>query len=76
MSWQAFFNPNMSLEIISWNIIGINDSKKRLNISNLLENRKPDIVFFRETKMEQLSAGIVPSLCGGLLVKSPLVLKA
>ena len=66
----------MSLGIISWNVIGISDSEKRHNISNLSENKKPDIVFFRETKMEQLSAGIVPGLCGGPLVKSPLVLKA
>jgi hypothetical protein len=61
----ASLHPTMSLEIISWNVIGINNTGRRLNIRNLLQKWKPEIVCFQETKMEQLSAGIVQGLCGG-----------
>jgi exonuclease III len=55
----------MNLKIISWNVRGLNDAGKKLTISNLLRNWKPDLVCLQETKMEWIFASIVLGLWGG-----------
>lgn len=64
----------MNLKIICWNVRGLNNAEKRLNISifffisnisNLLKIWKPDVVCFQETKMESIFGGIVRSLWRG-----------
>ena len=55
----------MNLNIISWNVRGLNDTGKKFSISNLLRNWKPDLVCLQETKMEWISASIVQGLWGG-----------
>lgn len=52
----------MNLKIISWNVRGLNDIGKRLSISNLLKNWKPNVVHLKETKMEWIFARIVRDL--------------
>lgn len=42
----------MNLKIISWNIRGMNSSRKRLVIKNMMRNWKADVVCFREKKVE------------------------
>jgi len=51
-------------KIISWNVRGMNDSKKRLRIRGLLREWKADIVCLQETKMEVISREVVRSVWG------------
>ena len=41
----------MKLKIISWNINGIRAMMKKDNLYNLIEEEKPDIICFGETKI-------------------------
>jgi hypothetical protein len=51
--------------MVSWNVRGINDARKRVSIINLLKSWKPDVVCLQETKMENISVGTIQSLWGG-----------
>jgi hypothetical protein len=58
----------MILKIVSWNVRGINDARKRVSNSNLLKSWKPNVVRLQETKMDNIfvgtieACGVVPSL--------------
>ena len=52
----------MNLKILSWNVRGLNDKKKRLLIRNFLRSWRADIVCFQETKLEWVTRGIVRSI--------------
>ena len=52
----------MNLKLLSWNIRGLNEIDKRLQICNLLRSRKADIVCLQETKLEWITRGIVRSI--------------
>ena len=54
----------MNLKIVSWNVRGLNDRDKRLQVSHLLKMWKADIVCLQETKLEFIDRGIIRSLWG------------
>ena len=52
----------MNLKLISWNVRGLNEVDKRLQIRNLLRSWKADIVCLQESKLEWIIRGIVPRI--------------
>ena len=44
----------MNLKILSWNVRGLNDGRKRLIVKNLLRDWKCDVICFQETKLASL----------------------
>ena len=52
----------MKIEIISWNIRGANDRNKRKVIKALIRSQRADLVCLQETKIQDMSRGIVHSL--------------
>ena len=52
----------MKLKLISWNVRGLNEVDKRIQIRNLLRSWKADIVCLQETKLEWISRGTVRSI--------------
>ena len=52
----------MNLKLLSWNVRGLNEVDKRLQIRNLLRSLKFDIVRLQETKLEWITRGIVRSI--------------
>jgi hypothetical protein len=55
----------MNLNILIWNVRGLNEGRKRLKIRNLLSKWKVDIACLQETKLELLSNQLVQSLWRG-----------
>lgn len=55
----------MHLKILSWNVRGMNEQEKRLQVRNLIKHWKADIVYLLETKLELITRGIIHSLWGG-----------
>ena len=52
----------MKIKILSWNVRGVNDRNKRSSIKALIRAQKVDLVCLQETKMSQMSLGVVRSL--------------
>ena len=52
----------MKFKILSWNVRGLNEEKKRLRVRRLLSQWKADIVCLQETKLEKITPGIMQSL--------------
>jgi hypothetical protein len=52
----------MKHKILSWNVRGLNEEKKRLRVRRLLSQWKVDIVCLQETKLEMITHGLVQSL--------------
>jgi hypothetical protein len=52
----------MNLNILTWNVRGLNEGRKRLRIRNLLSKWKVDIVCPQETKLQLISNQLVQSL--------------
>lgn len=55
----------MHLHIISWNVWGINDFRKRQFIKAALRRWKSHVICFQETKMGAIHRRVVSSLGGG-----------
>ena len=53
------------MQIVSWNVRGLNDGSKRLMVRHLLKQWKVDLVCLQETKLQSLSRGLIRSLWGG-----------
>jgi len=49
---------------MSWNVRGMNDTKKRFQIRGLLREWKTDIMCLQETKMQVISREVVRSVWG------------
>ncbi|RVW76326.1 Transposon TX1 uncharacterized 149 kDa protein [Vitis vinifera] len=47
---------------LSWNVRGANDSEKRKIIKSIIKSNKVDVVCLQETKIKDMSTGIVRSL--------------
>ena len=45
----------MKIKMISWNVRGLNDSRKRLVVKNLLREWKCDVVCLQETKITSMN---------------------
>ena len=54
----------MNLRLLSWNVGGLNNPRKRLVCKNLLKEWKCDIVCFQETKVTSIDTAFVRSLWG------------
>jgi exonuclease III len=52
----------MKHKILSWNMRGLNEEKKRLRVRRLLRQCKVDIVCLQEKKLEMITHGLVQSL--------------
>ena len=52
----------MKIKILSWNVRGVNDRNKRKLIKALIRSQKVDLVCLLETKMTEMSLGVVRSL--------------
>jgi exonuclease III len=52
----------MNLKIITWNVRGLNNRDKRLQVCHLLKMWKANIVCLQETKMDIIDRGIARSL--------------
>ncbi|XP_075673783.1 uncharacterized protein LOC142643129 [Castanea sativa] len=55
----------MNLRIVSWNVRGLNEQDKLLQVRNLIRKWKANIVCLQETKMELINRGVICSLWGG-----------
>ena len=52
----------MNLKILSWNVRGLNDSRKCLIVKNLLREWKCDVICLQETKLAGLDRKMVGNL--------------
>ena len=49
----------MKIKMISWNVRGLNDPRKRLVVKNLLREWKCDVVYLQETKIASMNRQLV-----------------
>jgi endonuclease/exonuclease/phosphatase family metal-dependent hydrolase len=54
----------MNVKILSWNVRGLNDRDKRLQVRSFIKQWRADIICLQETKLELVSRRIVHSLWG------------
>ena len=54
----------MKLRIVSWNVRGLNNPRKREVVKNLLRGWKCDVVCLQETKLATVDLAIIRSLWG------------
>jgi endonuclease/exonuclease/phosphatase family metal-dependent hydrolase len=54
----------MNAKILSWNVKGLNERDKRLQVRNLLKFWGADVVCLQETKLYLITRAIVRSLWG------------
>ena len=52
----------MRIRILSWNVRGVNDKDKRKLIKNVIKTQKADLMCLQETKLPEMTSGIVRSL--------------
>ena len=52
----------MKLKLLSWNVKKANDSNKMKVIKALIRDQKVDLVCLQETKIQEISIGVVCSL--------------
>ena len=55
----------MNLRIVSWNVRGLNEQDKQLQVRNLIQKWEENIVCLQETKMDLINRGVISSLWGG-----------
>ena len=54
----------MSLRLLSWNVRGMNNPRKREVCRNLLKEWRCDIVCLQETKLSLVNSAVLQSLSG------------
>ena len=59
-SWEILVF--MNLKILSWNVRGLNDCRKRSIVKNLLREWKCDVICLQETKLTGLDRQMVGNL--------------
>ena len=52
----------MKIRILSWNVRGANDIDKRKVIKSVIKSNKVDVVCLQETKIKEISTGLVRGL--------------
>ena len=55
----------MKLKLLSWNVRGANEKVKRKIIKTFIRNQRVDLMCIQETKIQQMSEGVVRSLGSG-----------
>ena len=58
----------MKLRILSWNVRGLNNSRKREVVKNFLRDWKGDVICLQETKLDLVDQKIIRSLWGNMYV--------
>jgi hypothetical protein len=58
----------MKLKLVSWNVRGLNDPKKRGILRNWLRKWKVDVVCLQETKLDKVDWRIIRSIWGNSFV--------
>ncbi len=58
----------MTTNIVSWNVRGLNDGAKRMQVRSLLHSWKADIVCLQETKLLEVNQALIRSLWRGSFV--------
>ena len=58
----------MKIQILSWNVRGVNDSEKRKLIKAFLKSQRVDLVCLHEAKLKEASTDLVRSLGVGRFV--------
>lgn len=53
-----------NIKILSWNVRGLNEKKKRLAIRQTVLLEKPDILSFQETKLRTVDELLLKQSCG------------
>jgi exonuclease III len=56
----------MNLNIISWNVRGMNYKDKLIHMQNLIRMWRDDVICFQETKMREINRRVIQSLWGNL----------
>jgi exonuclease III len=54
----------MKLKLLSWNVRGLNDPKKRVVLKNWLRKWKVDVVCLQETKLDKVDGRVIHSIWG------------
>ena len=52
----------MKIRMLSWNVRGANDSDKRKVIKALIKENKLDLICLQETKIQEMSRGLICNL--------------
>ena len=55
----------MKIRILSWNVKGANNCDKRKVIKALIKKNKVDLVCLQETKIQEMTRGIIRSIGAG-----------
>ena len=55
----------MKIRILSWNVKGANDRNKRKIIKLVIKSQRVDVVCLQETKIKEMTMGLVRSLVVG-----------
>ena len=59
----------MKIKILSWNVRGANNAEKRKLMKAYLRRKKVNLVYFQETKLKEVTCGIIRSLAVGRFVE-------
>ena len=55
----------MNIKLLSWNVRGVNESRKRKVIKSVVRKQKVDLFCIQETKIQLMSESVVRSLGSG-----------
>ena len=55
----------MKIRILLWNVKGANDKDKRRIIKSVIKSQRVDVVCVQETKIKEMTTGLVRSFGGG-----------
>ena len=65
---EGGYSVFMKLKILSWNVRGLNNPRKREVVKNLLRDWKGDVVCLQEIKLAAANLSIIRSIWGNMYV--------